>query len=199
MNNRKEDPKLREVKDVLLRLQRMDVEENLAAAPESGTRATRRSFPWTKTIVIVCGIAAGSCVAAVIAALHLAKDERPSPSLGAAKPTQEIAAPKSTETGPEPTSPAPARVNLAQQFMLAGRLRAARKLLIEESGSRSEDVALALARSYDPNFLKHVPSADSEPDRGEAERWYREWHAIAKEKGLVTDGVALERLIRSMR
>ena len=86
----------------------------------------------------------------------------------------------------------------AQRLMTAGEIVSARVTLEKAAGGESAEVAFALARSYDPNFLKSLPSADADPDVAEAERWYRRWHEIAVRDGLVTD-VKLERLIGSMR
>ena len=76
--------------------------------------------------------------------------------------------------------------------------QAARSELLRVASEGSADVAWALARSYDPNFLRTV-SADAAPDIAEATRWYRTWYAIAVKQGLVADSVPLERIIRSMR
>ena len=63
----------------------------------------------------------------------------------------------------------------------------------------SPDVAWALARSYDPNYLGSIPATDAGPDIEQATRWYRTWYAAAVKQGLVADSVSLERIIGSMR
>jgi len=83
--------------------------------------------------------------------------------------------------------------------MNAGRVQAARQQLLRVVAEGSADVAWALARSYDPNFLSTIRSADAGPDIGEATRWYRAWYAISVKQGLVADSVSLERIINSMR
>jgi hypothetical protein len=56
-----------------------------------------------------------------------------------------------------------------------------------------------LARSFDPNFLVTLPSADGAADVEQATRWYRIWHAAAVKQGLVPNSVSVERIIGSMR
>jgi hypothetical protein len=89
----------------------------------------------------------------------------------------------------------------ARGLLAKGRVRAARARLIElaAGGTAHADVAWALARAYDPNFLVTLPAPDAEPDIREATRWYREWYAAAVRQGLVADSVSLERIIGSMK
>jgi hypothetical protein len=56
-----------------------------------------------------------------------------------------------------------------------------------------------MARSYDPSVLGAITGADGDPDIEEAATWYRRWHALSVEQGLVADSVSVERLIRRMR
>jgi hypothetical protein len=83
--------------------------------------------------------------------------------------------------------------------MSSGRVQAARSELLSIDPEGSVDVAWALARSYDPNFLSTLATADAAPDIAEATRWYRTWYALAVKEGLVADTVSPERIIRSMR
>jgi hypothetical protein len=86
----------------------------------------------------------------------------------------------------------------ALQLMAAGKVQAARTELFSAMKDDTADVAWHLARSYDPNVLVTVPAADAGPDVAEATRWYRTWYDIAVRQGQVSDGVSLERIIRSM-
>ena len=97
------------------------------------------------------------------------------------------------------TPPATPALDVALGLMTNGRVRAARQQLLGLAAEGSPDVAWALARSYDPNFLATMPAADAGPDIEEATRWYRTWYAAAVKEGLVADSVSLERIIRSMR
>jgi len=92
-----------------------------------------------------------------------------------------------------------AALRAASELLTSGQIQAARAELFRVAHEDSADVAWALARSYDPNFLGSMPTADAVPDIVEATRWYRSWYGIAVKQGLVTDGVSLDRIIRSMR
>ena len=121
--------------------------------------------------------------------------------------TAELAAPSRTADPPAPLQtaelaapPAPqATLQVALGLMASGRVQAARGELLRLAPEDSADVAWALARSYDPNFLGTLSTADATADIAEATRWYRAWYAIAVKQGLVADSVPLERIIRSMR
>jgi hypothetical protein len=86
----------------------------------------------------------------------------------------------------------------ALALLREGRVQAARRQLRDLSPEDAADVAWALARSYDPNFLRTIPAADAGPNVEEATRWYRVWHAAAVKQGLVTNSVSLERIIGAM-
>jgi hypothetical protein len=85
----------------------------------------------------------------------------------------------------------------AQSLLDAGRVVEARRTLTGAPVTTPE-VALILARSYDPNYLRQIPNADAAPDPQEAERWYRKWRDIAAEKGLVLEPERFDRIIRAM-
>jgi hypothetical protein len=44
-----------------------------------------------------------------------------------------------------------------------------------------------------------VTQPDAAADPNEAERWYRTWHEIAGQKGLVMEPDRLERIIKAMK
>jgi outer membrane biosynthesis protein TonB len=119
----------------------------------------------------------------------------------------ELPAPPRTADPPTPPQtaelaapPAPqATLQVALGLMASGHIQAARGELLRLAPEDSADVAWALARSYDPNFLGTLSTADATADIAEATRWYRAWYAIAVKQGLVADSVPLERIIRSMR
>ncbi len=88
----------------------------------------------------------------------------------------------------------------ALELLEGGKIEVAREMLLKKAEAGDHDAAFALARSYDPNVLKKIPSANAYADIPQAKYWYRQWHDIASKKGLVvTDSNRLERLIRSMR
>jgi hypothetical protein len=90
-------------------------------------------------------------------------------------------------------------VQSALQQMANGRVQAARRHLVRIASEGSADAAWSLARSYDPNYLGTIPSADAAVDAEEATHWYQTWHTLAVKEGLVADSISLERIIRSMR
>src|SRR5262245_36348565 len=92
-----------------------------------------------------------------------------------------------------------AAIDAAQDLLSKGQVQAARKQLLGLASAEATDVAWMLARSYDPNFLVTLPSADGRPDVDQATRWYRIWHAAAVKQGLVPNSVSVERIIGSMR
>jgi hypothetical protein len=92
-----------------------------------------------------------------------------------------------------------AGIDTAQDLLSRGQVQAARKQLLALASADATDVAWMLARSYDPNFLVTLPSADGSPDVEQATRWYRIWHAAAVKQGLVPNSVSVDRIIGSMR
>lgn len=87
----------------------------------------------------------------------------------------------------------------AQQMMLSGDILSARATLMKSADSGPPDVALALARSYDPNFLRSVTNPNASPDIEQATLWYRRWHYAAVESGQIADSLSLDPILRSMR
>jgi hypothetical protein len=94
--------------------------------------------------------------------------------------------------------PSRVAIDTAQDLLSRGQVQAARKQLLGLASADAADVAWMLARSYDPNFLVTLPSADGSPDVDQATRWYRIWHAAAVKQGLVPNSVSVERIIGSM-
>jgi hypothetical protein len=210
-SSRDEDPRLSEVKAALERLQR------ISAHPEAGALENRppgQDSRGRSALAVV-----GTLIAAVLLAGGLFALTDPGRLLGAivgrprqppaqalsqpAQPTKLVATP-SVDLSLQPpaatraTPPRPA-LEAAIGLLGAGRVQAARRQLLAIASDEAADVAWALARSYDPNFLGTLPNADAEPDVAEATRWYRAWHIAAVRQGLVTHGVSLERIIGSMR
>lgn len=142
-----------------------------------------------------------------------AKDTAPAPS-AVPKPVEpgkskaDIAVAKDvTPAPPAPPAAAPPLVSKRPALdralgqLGAGQVQAARRqlLALARDDAAEAEVAWALARSYDPNFLSTISGADAVPNIPEATRWYRAWHAAAIRDGLVTHGLQLERIIDSMR
>src|SRR5947209_11627565 len=63
-----------------------------------------------------------------------------------------------------PARPPRAAIATAQDLLSRGQVQAARKQLLGLASADAADVAWMLARSYDPNFLATLSSADGSPD-----------------------------------
>jgi len=111
------------------------------------------------------------------------------------------AVPEPSRAAPEALPPLPSGDVLkdARRLMAEGQVLTAREALLKAADPPSADVALAIARSYDPTFLRSVPAPDAEADVTEAERWYRRWREIAVKDGVVMDEERLQRILRAMR
>ena len=206
--SRRESRKLKEVRGVLHRLQGLPAERQ---PPDS--RTTERGFRRGYLVGI-----AGTTTVMVTAAMVLvfgyvlpdlrpeatsAPKDGPNRQLASSKVTDSSGVFKGSAVSPEErpgtsTKVSPA-VEAAQQLMSSGRVQAARQRLLAMASEGSPEVAWALARSYDPNYLKGIQGADAGPDVAEATRWYRAWYADAVKQRMITDSVSLDKIIGSMR
>jgi hypothetical protein len=173
------------------------------AAPDGPAKASMRR------VVGVASVIAGLLFA--LAAVYFARwtDATIGPSPDAANKgsvatassdgAAQLAPPVASSTPADLQSPkSQGALQAASGFMASGQVQAARTELLSVVQEGSPDVAWALARSYDPNFLSTISAANASPDVVEATRWYRTWYDIAVKQGLVSDSVSLERIIRSM-
>lgn len=217
--SRREDPKLSEVKAVLQRLQKISAEPDAADAAAMPEAAAER--PRVPVAVSLAGVAGVLVVAGVVAFLAL---NQPTTSTNPALQPSAVAEPRAAAPESKPAAvpqglaipsgpaavtpsalqpPGPKAIRPALEAALghltSGRVLAARRELLALVSEDAADVAWALARSYDPNFLGTIPAADAGPDVAQATRWYRAWYAAAVKQGLVADSVSLERIIGSMR
>jgi hypothetical protein len=220
----RENARLGEVTAVLRRLQRISDVTGADEAPNAEQTPSLR----TRRAILAAGVAVAVVVPIVGAALWLRELNRPVPRAvaalaqpkaapreavldrkpaaapeGSAAPRYEIPATPPASQPPASQPPAPTAtgepLEVALGLLQAGRVQAARQRLLSLSSGGAADVAWALARSYDPNFLRTIPTADAAPSIEEATRWYRTWYAAAVKQGLVADSVSLERIIGSMR
>lgn len=86
----------------------------------------------------------------------------------------------------------------ARRLLSDGNVLLARAMLLRAVAGGDADVAFLLAQSYDPNYLRSVPRANSTPDPSEAARWYRKWYELAMRSGLKMDPLQLQRVINAM-
>ena len=203
------DPKLREVRAVLHRLQRLPDEPQSAGSGPADS-GFRRGY-----LVGIAGTVTVITAAAVVLAFGFAVPGLRPQTTSAPKGVPDLQLASSTvpeasgilagsvvsskaRPASSPTVRPPA-VEAAQALMSTGRVQAARQQLLAIASDGSPDVAWALARSYDPNHLKGVQGADAGPDVAEATRWYRTWYAAAVKQGMITDSISLEKIVGSMR
>lgn len=131
------------------------------------------------------GAEPAAAAVAIIAAPH--------PALSASG--QSGAVPEVEQTMPAaPLSPM-ARANAALQN---GDVETARMLLLSESEAGQVEAMLALARSYDPSYLKLIGVPSAKGNAGAAEKLYRSWYERSVTLGLISEGINLDRLIRAM-
>jgi hypothetical protein len=211
---RTRDRRLNEVKAVLQRLQRISAEPDsldLAFAAEDAARPAHA--PRRHIAIAAIGIFAVLTLSLSGVYAFFAFTRGPIvrvPASAALKSTTTVVA--IGAVGSLSGSPAPltitelpaspnsqAVLQNALGHIANGRVQVARSDLLRIAPYGSVEVAWTLARSYDPNFLSTLPTADAPPNIAEATRWYRTWYAMAVKQGLVAGNVSLERIIHSMR
>jgi hypothetical protein len=220
-----DDTNLSEVKAVLGRLQRISRNLHAGAEMTGGDASPQPSEPVegggvsgpvgagslfvrvsAAPLRVKAAVAIGPVLAVVASVAIFGSIERPQapdrglpPVAGPQGPVPAGAPGEARTPARQASTPgAAAALHVASELMASGQVRAARDILLRVAKEESADVAWALARSYDPNFLVTVQAADTAPDVAEATRWYRAWFDIAVKQGLVADSVSLDRIIRSM-
>ncbi len=123
------------------------------------------------------------------------------PAVGAnqvKEPTAAANVEKDLPLNPPPPPTVTAGIGKVRELLGAGHVTAARALLSQPQLAASQEGAWLLARSYDPNYLAALKSADAEGDKDRAAEWYRRWRDIAAKGGMVMDDARLKRLIETM-
>ncbi len=90
-------------------------------------------------------------------------------------------------------------VKQGHRRMSAGDVAGARVLFVQGMEFGSPEAALALGRSFDPEYLAQLPNANGQPDAARAEAMYREWHRRSLAAGTIAPGIKLSKLIQAMR
>jgi hypothetical protein len=208
--------KLSEVRAVLEKLQRIGTEPEGEGAEDIRGQKAGQGRKLGSGWILAAGVGAIALLGAGGLALKRLTAPSPQKVVVAVKPPAPAVnhepaavnlAPAKVEPMPavQPLSPSPAPsgedklLTDAERLIDSGRIAEARGLLTPDFASNSPEAALMLARSYDPNILRHLASANAEPDVDEAERWYRVWYSGASAKGLQMEPERLDRIIRAMR
>ena len=209
MRNAKEEPDLAAVKAVLKKLQRLDLSSESVVAeslPDAANQAviardgigvfdrkrsaleTSRGKQRSRAPLLVLFILAviGSTAAIVGSGLLPLSDLR------ALLPSEKTEGVQSNEGEL-------ALLSEARRLINDGDITLARTRLLHGQPEKRAGIALLLAQSYDPKYLRALPKANNLPDRAEAERWYRKWHELAVVSGLEMDSERLERIIKAMK
>lgn len=228
MSGASENPDLAEVKAVLRRLQRLDVpgpgsadagsprgaapaggdaadararmsvfDRKRAAAGRTDAAPQKQSLKLTYLAKPMYLAIAGALIAAVaIVAFYELPQSQPE--------LREVATTAQGITAaPEPASAAPAGeaavLSEARALLTNGEVAAARGRLLASSPEANASLAFLLAQSYNSNYLRALPKADSPPSKAEAERWYRTWYDLAARSGLEMDNARFQRIIKSLQ
>ena len=210
---RMKEKELDEVKRTLQRIQRIasePIDDTLvddAAGIEPGeTRTsdgrseTAKQFAndaWYGQRLTAIAIAALAVVGAAGAAVWMMYGSRIEPG-STPETTSALSTGEQQRSAAQVPQDAPLVTTDAQALLEAGRVVEARRALVDLP-VKSPEAALTLARSYDPNYLRQIPSPDAAADPAEAERWYRTWRDIASERGLVLEPDRFDRIIKAMR
>lgn len=209
MAKRSDAARLEEVKTLLHQLQQIGSErkghESSPGQPHEDTRTvpsasrTRVSKPVLMSCIALVLVAAATTGVWLLYSYERESRDPPTAAIGQPGSPEPISL-RGEPTDKQPAAGAPLfLLNQAQQMMLNGDILGARATLMKSADSGPPDVALALARSYDPNFLRSLSSPNAGPDIEQATLWYRRWHHAALENGQITDALKLDRILRAMR
>lgn len=202
---RRKDAKLDEVKTVLRRLQAFAASPQVLDTESATDKRPRVPRPLVVAVVAATIAAFGAFGAYTLMSSHrptLVVDRQPPPVAVPERTATDLAPkvrPKTVDASNLDGPTAKLRLQAALDLLNEGRVSAARRQLLALASENAPEVSWALARSYDPNFLRTLTSPDAAPDIEEATRWYRTWHAAAVKQGLIAESVALDRIIGSMR
>ena len=84
-------------------------------------------------------------------------------------------------------------------LMQRGDIVGARRHFTECLDQGLPEAALALASSYDPEYLAGIRTPNARPDVALARSWYAEWHRLAVAHGDVSEAMRIDRLLEDSR
>jgi hypothetical protein len=217
MREAREDPNLAEVKAVLRKLQRLDLPDEAHPLPERAPPPLQRSAPpplAPQNLNVFDRKRAAFERPAAVARLSPKLSKRSLIYAASALAFIAVAGavyawvkapPKSSAiVAKEDARPAVSRldesilITEARAFLSKGDVLSARTVLKRGGPEERADLAFLLAQSFDPNYVRNLPSANAKAERAEAERWYRKWHQLAVNSGLEMDSERLRRIINAM-
>ena len=111
-----------------------------------------------------------------------------------------LTTPKPAEKAPVDPASAKAAVLIGDghKLMAAGDLTGARVLFTRAMRLGLPEAALALGRSYDPEYLARIPGSNAAPDAQMAGKMYRQWYEQSVEAGAISKDVQLDKLLQAM-
>ncbi len=180
--------------------------------PARATETPRATKPKSYRMLVLSGIVIGGATAAVAyyhrPLLTLAGLEQwlPPNDPAVAEAVPVAVAPNQTDAATPAVPSMPGSRPTIEEVLVkagadleAGRVVAARQMLMVVEASGSPEIALLLGRTYDPTILSQIPQADAPPKTTEAIKWYRTWHERSVAQGLVNQTGPLERLLRPLQ
>jgi hypothetical protein len=207
MREAKEDPNLAEVKAVLKELQRLDFTAPAGHASETSSKLQRQPSPSpSKTNIDVFDRKRAALVKA-----DRPRSARRTPWYfltafvliggGAAYlyATGIVPSVIKTEATVSQKQDDIKLLTESRRLLTEGDVILARTRLLQGGPETRAELALTLAQSYDPNYLRSLSKSNGLPDRAEAERWYRKWYELAVGSGLEMDSERLKRIINAMQ
>jgi hypothetical protein len=173
----------------------------LTEVPREPARPRRWGVVVVVAVVAGTGLGAGILLGTTQLNLLVHHPEQPMPTATAkALPVAATISTSVTPAAPKVQAPPTPRdpLDSARDLISAGQIAKARGVLLSAGDTARPEMALLLARSFDPNFLATLPEPDSKPDIAEARRWYTRWFALASARGEVPETMRLDLLLRSL-
>ncbi len=92
-------------------------------------------------------------------------------------------------------------ITRSKKLISEGKILSARKLLLGEirNNTNIAEIPFLLAQTYDPNFLKDLPSFDADAELNEARKWYQTWYDIAQNSANPPSLQRLRDILNSLR
>ncbi|MGO9547496.1 MAG: hypothetical protein ACLPPF_22230 [Rhodomicrobium sp.] len=165
------------------------------------TAGSRRRGP-TFIAVVAGAIAAGAILFWFYRPAGVPSEPNLAPAaMGPVLPAQPrpVSAANEAPAGAQPEENVGSVLSEARRLLSEGETALARTRLLRGSPAEHADLALLLAQSYDPIYLRTLPKANALPDKAEAIRWYKTWYELAARNGLEMDKARFQRIISHLQ